>query len=289
MAGSHETLERSPHRLGRELFELIWNLTEKQPWLKLKQSALISLIDECFDQSEQELVFELLDKFKYLDGDSYSEAIRSIAQHITNTLSLVPDRTAISAREVSAYSDSSQMVAYHLKTIGGLPSDWTTNKFVSGLKEIGKMDIDAVVLVDEFLGTGESMEKSVAYVRGLGEENGRDFKVHCAVIAGMDFGLERLEATADSVYAQYSLKKGISGEFPAEVVSEKIALMDRLESQLSGSSSSRGKLARHNLGYKKSEALYSRYEGNTPNNVFPIFWWEKTARGDERDKLLTCR
>ncbi|WP_198321297.1 phosphoribosyltransferase [Qipengyuania flava] len=231
---------------------------------------------------------ELLDKFRYLDGDSYSEAIRSLAHHISITLSLAPDRTAISAREVSAYSDSSQMVAYHLKAIGGLPPEWTTNKFVSGLKEIGEMDIDEVVLVDEFLGTGESMEKSVAYVRELGAANGRNFRIHCAVIAGMDFGLSRLQETADSVYAEYSLKKGISGEYPTELVSEKIAIMDRLESQLS-QSSSRGKLSRHNLGYKKSEALYSRHEGNTPNNVFPIFWWEKTRKGEGRDKLLICR
>lgn len=288
MAEVSKVLDRSPHRLDRELFELIWNLTEKQPWLRLKQSALISLIDECSDQDEQALVLELLDKFRYLDGDSYSEAIRSLAHHISVTLSLAPDRTAISAREVSAYSDSSQMVAYHLKAIGGLPPEWTTNRFVSGLKEIGEMDIDDVILVDEFLGTGESMEKSVEYVRGLGAENGRDFRVHCAVIAGMDLGLERLKATADSVFAEYSLKKGISGEYPTELVPAKIAMMDRLESQLGGSSS-RGKLSRHKLGYKKSEALYSRHEGNTPNNVFPIFWWEKTCKGEERDKLLMCR
>jgi hypothetical protein len=108
------------------------------------------------------------------------------------------------------------------------------------------------------------------------------------VRAATEFGLERLKACADSVYAVHTLKKGISEAYPAETVPGKVALMEQIEGGLS-KTSSRGKLSKHSLGYKKSEALYSRYEGNTPNNVFPVFWWEKNLAEIERERLLICR
>jgi hypothetical protein len=52
--------------------------------------------------------------------------------------------------------------------------------------------------------------------------------------------------------------------------------------------SKRGTLAKHSLGYKKSESLFAREGGNTPNNVFPIFWWEQLASGADRHSLLQC-
>ena len=33
------------------------------------------------------------------------------------------------------------------------------------------------------------------------------------------------------------------------------------------------------FGKDKSEALFYIDEFNIPNNVFPIFWWEKTLHG----------
>lgn len=285
---NEDKLERSPFKLERELFELIWSLTEKQPWLKLRQSALISLIDECENDEQQRLVFELLEKFKYLDGEDYAAAISAISRFVVEDLKLQPEHSAIAAREVSQFSDSSQRVTYDLKAFGGLSSTWTTNRFVGGLKEIGDLEVDDVVLVDEFLGSGESMIASVNYVRNQAKANGRKIRIHCALVAAMEFGLERLSETADRVFAVHALRKGITDEYAPSIAATKIALMSELETGLNGKSG-RGKLNKHRLGYKKSESLYTRHQGNTPNNVFPIFWWEKSLDGRDRDRLLECR
>ncbi len=274
--------------MSAEFFETVFSLTRSQPWLKMKQDALIALISDCEDQEEQALVCDLLTRFTYLDGDGFSDAITKISSHVLNDLGLQSAATLISAREHSQYADSSQLVVYHLKTESMFDSSWTTNRFVSALSDIQGSGVEDVVLVDEFIGTGETMEKSVNYLRGKCAEWGGNFRIHCAVIAAMDFGLERVQEAVDSAYAVHCLSKGISDSFPATEVAQKLEKMLKLEATLA-SETSRGKLKRHSLGYKKSEALYSRHQGNTPNNVFPVFWWEEDNAGNPRKRMLRCR
>ena len=40
------------------------------------------------------------------------------------------------------------------------------------------------------------------------------------------------------------------------------------------------------LGDGEAEALYYMKYGNTPNSVFPVFWWPFLADGTERTTLL---
>jgi hypothetical protein len=50
----------------------------------------------------------------------------------------------------------------------------------------------------------------------------------------------------------------------------------------------RGKLKNHRLGYGRTESLFSRKGGNTPNNVFPVFWWEIDKNNRARKTVLKC-
>lgn len=287
-ANPTEALERSQFRMSKEAFELVFNLTKEQPWLKTKQGSLIGIIDSCENEEEQVLVCDLLRRFTYLDGDAFSSAVKLIADHIVDQLGLESSRSLISARENSDYADSSQLVTYQLKGAEKLGGDWTTNRFISRLRDAEGKDIDHVILVDEFIGTGETMEKSVNYLKKKQAEWDMSFAIHVAVVAGMDSGLQRVTGVADSVFAVHTLTKGISDFYPEADVPLRIQNMTRMEQTLA-EESRRGKLSKHSLGYKKSEALYSRIDGNTPNNVFPIFWWEIDVNGQDRERLLICR
>ena len=72
-----------------------------------------------------------------------------------------------------------------------------------------------------------------------------------------------------------TLKKGISDFYHEEDLEIKKNIMLTLESKLL-----KGRKSDYfPFGYKKSESLFSIESYNIPNNVFPIFWWEKTENG----------
>jgi hypothetical protein len=48
-------------------------------------------------------------------------------------------------------------------------------------------------------------------------------------------------------------------------------------------------LKKYSFGYNAAEAIYSLEgcQGNTPNSVFPIFWWPRNVTGNQRNTILT--
>lgn len=286
-AGASE-LPRSASRIGRAMFAIMLEMTASQPWLKDRQNPLIDLIDECNKDDQQQLVFELLARFTFLDASDFQNAIQRIANYIEITEGLGPKEAAISASDNGKYSDSSQLVAYSLKAAQWKTSDWTTNSFVSNLVHlVESANKGNLVLVDEFIGTGETAEKKVKWLRSELTKQGASPKIYFCVVAGMEEGLERVKTVVDGVFAAHVLKKGISDFYPAEEIQPRLDAMLELELRL-GPKGRRGMLKKHSLGYKKSESLYSRASGNTPNNVFPVFWWEVRSDGSSRRPLLNC-
>jgi len=159
-------LERSPTRLSRETFSVVFSLTESQPWLKERQTSLIELIDECDLAEQQLLLCELLQRFLCLDEIAYKDSLKKIVEYIENTLALTPDDTVICARENSSYSDSSQRVAYDLKCTSWKSPLWDTTSFVNRLRDVVSANQKRhIILVDEFIGTGDSFKKSVNWLK----------------------------------------------------------------------------------------------------------------------------
>lgn len=270
------------------MFATMLEMTINQPWLKERQNPLIDLIDECQKDDQQQLIFELLERFTFLDAPEFHRAIQGIADYVQVTLGLGPNDAAISASDNSKYSDSSQLVAYSLKAAQWNTPLWTTNSFVSNLTHLaGSASKGHLVLVDEFIGTGETAEKKVKWLKDELAKSGATPKIYFGVVAGMEAGLERVTAVVDGVFAAHVLRRGISDFYPAAVMQQRLDAMLELESRLSPEGR-RGMLKKHSLGYKKSESLYSRANGNTPNNVFPVFWWDGRSDGSHRRPLLNC-
>lgn len=282
-------IQRSPVRISRDLFERVLTLTDKQPWLKEKQEGLIYLVEECNTGEEQELVCDLLSRFCYVSAERFQELIQAMASHIEQDWGLAAETTLICALDNSKYADSSQVIVYALKAAAWTSDAWNTSSFVNGLSKLvdaGKNPLD-VVLVDEFIGTGETAEKAINWLRTKLAEAGLTPRIRVVMLAAMEDGITRIEPLIHAFYAPIVLKKGISGHYDQTEGSKKLALMTTMEDRLSDVSR-RGKLKSHRLGYGQAESLFSRKGGNTPNNVFPIFWWELDRNNKNRKTVLKC-
>lgn len=288
VAAPPSTLPRSSVRLSRDTFTTLFSLTENQPWLKEKQLPLTELIDDCTQQEQQLLICELLQRFTFLDGSDFQAAIQGIADYIQNDLGLTAADCSIAASDNGRFADSSHLIVYSLKASKWKSQGWNTTSFVSSLTELVRSSAKGnLIIVDEFIGTGETAEKKVKWLRDQLVGKGENPKIYFAVVAGMEAGIKRVCASVDGIFSAYKLPRGISDAYPDAEVQRNIDAMKAMEATL-GVEGRRGKISKHSLGYKGSEALYSRANGNTPNNVFPIFWWEVRKDGSLRSTVLTC-
>ena len=137
-----------------------------------------------------------------------------------------------------------------------------------------------IILVDEFIGSGITLIKRLEYLQKNSDLN--DCQIKCCFMAGMESTINYIRNDlAVEIFCPLVLKKGISEKYETNESLERIKNMKMIETKLDQLSE------KYSLGYNQAEALYSA-EGvdfNTPNSVFPIFWWPKANNSDRKTIL----
>lgn len=276
--------------ITKEKFRLIFELSQKQPWIVDKFEALQDLLwNECDEQSKRDLVLELIDRFVYVSQDKYIELIESLTNKIIDEDTLTDKNTQIVAMAADSSPDSSQYLLYDLK-ICFVKRGWNKHKQVNtfgGSYKTYKNDPNYknIVLVDEFIGTGCTVINRVKEIKKVyGNAGVYDFSIFVKVLAGTDQGIKAIREEGINVEALITLKKGISDYYGENILEQKKHLMLQLEQLLSTEC---GTQILPSFGYGQTESLYSRQNGNVPNSVFPIFWWPGLRSGNDRKVLLT--
>ncbi|MDD1794338.1 hypothetical protein LRP50_14460 [Enterovibrio sp. ZSDZ42] len=276
--------------MKQNVFKIIFNLTKKQPWLQEKTNELEKLLfSDCQTADEQELILELLERFTHVSGEKFIELINTLVEDIATDPDLEDSTTQIVAMTGDYNADSAQFVTYALK----MPLErvkWrehiTVTNFQRAYKEFNKHGKrhKNLILVDEFVGSGRTIVGRVAQIKKIFRENGiEDLNIKVKTIAASSVGLEKAREEGINLTSYLVIEKGISEHYELAEVPRKLALMDRLESILSTAYNDRNL---PKLGYGETESLYTRDEGNTPNSVFPIFWWPYFQDQTERATIL---
>lgn len=112
-------------------------------------------------------------------------------------------------------------------------------------------------LIDDFIGTGETVERAVDYF--LKKEIPINTIVVVSLVA-MKFGIYELQKKGYTIYTHLQCDKGLSSSGNER----NIEIMKTIEQQIKVSDEYR-------FGYKGSEALVKLIR--TPNNTFPIYWF----------------
>jgi len=275
--------------IDKKLFRYIMDLSRKQPWLSSKFDELETLLfSDCKDVDQQELIIELINRFEYLSNDKYNNYINGLGADIYTEPGINDYDTQIVAMAADSGADSSQYILTDLKFIMQ-NLGWENHKFVNTFGKSyqtykGSNSHKNIILVDEFIGSGQTVKNRVKNIGDVFTANGIvDFTIRVKVLVSTEYALNQLKQDGIKVSAQVLIKKGISDYYTEQEAINKIGLMLQMESLLKETIN--GKCL-PSLGYGKAESLYYRERGNVPNNVFPIFWWPKYNNDKNRNTLL---
>lgn len=270
--------------MKREDYNKYYKMLPKQNWLSQKESELISLLKSCKKKSQKDLIFDLLEDFYYVDDNILKTYIERIADYIINETGFKIEKTQIVGMAINSYPDSSQWILHKLRpflTQRGWNDVEITTNFYRSIKKIKKDNLTQLVLVDEFIGSGQTVEDRINYLTSNAKNK---YEIKACFIAGMEVGIDRVSNSFNEFKCLIPLKKGISDKYLSPKREQAIVNMSELESYLLQQIGEK-QLKDYHLGYNQTEALYSS-SGNTPNSVFPLFWWPYDKQEKCRNPIL---
>ncbi|WP_445682652.1 phosphoribosyltransferase-like protein [Radicibacter daui] len=287
MSAEEDTIDRSSTRLDTATFITILKLCQNQPWLEKKQSELSETIEICSSLGEQKLICDLLSRFTYISQDKLKKDLDLMADKITSEWKLDYKNTIISSINNEKYADSSSAMLWLLKSRMAQFDGWHTGNFIAGLQNAldSTPDSGAIILLDEFVGTGDSVTRAISWIQKNPLFQTKKIEIYVCVLAAMAESESNIKKFNIKYFASNWMKKGISDHYIGTDLQNALNCMNNIESKLN-KKNGRKSITLYKLGYKKSESTYLFENGNPPNNVFPIFWWNKLRDGRKWNPIL---
>ncbi len=274
--------------MKKEQFNFVLNIVRAQPWLGDKIDELEHvLFSECQCDASRQLISEIIDKFLYVNRENNYLLIESLASEIINEYSDRESTTLITAMGTGSATDSSQLIAYTLKPIME-KKKWRRhaiiNDFGAVYKQYKRTGHNHIVLIDEFVGSGQTVLGRVGSIHTQLKNAGvLDYSISVKVLVSTELGYGVVTSAGIEMSAQKLIKKGIDDYYSLEDAAQYRDLMRAIEGNLSTEYEGR---EMPSLGYNDAQAAYYREDGNTPNSVFPVFWWAFDCNGKERNVLM---
>lgn len=131
-----------------------------------------------------------------------------------------------------------------------------------------------IVLVDDFVGTGETAVSAVDYVHELIPSLTDNSHIVICCIVALQTGLSTLQSAGIKTYCAVERRKAIAEDMRIEDRPVASGLMQSIEKKLKKVKPD------YQFGYKGSEALVCMER--CPNNTFPVYWLKKNTAPYER-------
>ncbi len=271
-------------KVEKEIWQRTFELYRNQAWLSDKSEELSDLLDLCDNKVEQILLLELLDKFTYITQNQLGDLLNKMATYIVENSGFKENETQIAAITHDKEADSSQAILQSIKlhlSKKGWPKVQTVNSFGNTLKTITRHKLKQIIWVDEFIGSGSTLSTQIKSLQNSSQFDG-ECQIKCCFMAGIESAINEVrKKTNVEIFCPLPLKKGISEKYDFDEGLRKLEHMKSIEEKLNLEDK------KYSLGFNQAEALYSG-EGvqlNTPNSVFPVFWWPK-ANNSDRSTIL---
>lgn len=277
-------------KIDETAFTDIFELLNKNEWLKQYTDPLMELWNLCDSRQQQILIKDLFQRFTFIDGYKLESLSKKLVEKV-GEWGFNPPNTLIAAIANKDEVDGSIAGLQFIKNKFDSTKGWKESYFYSSITKAANevRNNDNLVLFDDFIGSGKTLEKKLVYLKKtLAERKIQLNELKIIAYAGMFFGIQHIKDACEvEVYCPIQLKKGITGFEDESSIENKKLLMRNLEGKLNPKFK-KLKLIDHSLGYKESETLFQIHGYNCPNNVFPIFWWP-TLSGNKTRKTLFQR
>lgn len=241
-----------------------------------------SLLSELTSE-EQELVLELTNNFTRIKPAEYEHHIQiAINNFLLDQVVEMDEINRVYIAPLIAPVDfgkvkSSGVVQYLCRSVINYIPEFGSKKIIYIDASVNGLNIEKehinkqgriLLLVDDFVGTGETACSAVDYL--INDKEIEKEKLIVLSIASLNQGVDCLAEQGIHNYSSLTFDKGITDNcLNAEEVAKKIKIMESIERKIKVKE-------RESLGYNKSEALITLIR--TPNNTFPVFWKEKGGR-----------
>ena len=266
-------INRAPQVIDVNDFCTLTKLHCEYEWLQYEPDALFELWCLTDNEEQKALIEFLIKNFLHINGKKLSEGCKTIAHHIESNWKLTEGDTFLSATCDNSKPDGSQSLIQNIKN--KFSANWREFNFYNSLPvAVNNIpDNSNIVLIDDFIGTGNTMCKKVNYlISVIKKRKLQNVTIYVASLAAMNFSKESLDALKIPYFSVHWLHKGISECVEESLRANAIKEMQSLEAKLKAEI---GKSKLPNFGYEKSESLFAIEAYNIPNNVFPIFWWSQ--------------
>lgn len=260
----------------------------KNAWLSSRSKEFESMFQaDCLTDAHRELLLKLLENGYFLSQKDYSQAICSIISKMEDEIKQGPKSLIIAATAMDRDPDSAQSLMYSIKIKLGR-SDYQYNTHLINnlnrlLDEVKRTQVKTAYWVDEFVGTGKTLVGRYKDIKSrLSNAGYDDLDIRVCVVAATEEGILLAKANGIDIESEYVLPKGLLNSSCS--IYEDYWL---LKGVCNNFSLEDGKEVLNILGWGNSEVVYGREEGNTPNNVLPVFWWGKYKNGARRTPVLS--
>lgn len=227
---------------------------------------------------EQNLIFELTSKYTYISSSEYLGMIAKLLSKMYdcnfnnikkyNTYYVMP---LISPQDRLEHKDKSSVFMQYLfgatelsyvKELEGIKINKVSS--IEGLpKNINNKPTSIIIIVDDFIGTGET---ALECLKEYEDTQISKEKILVISLVTMKEGKDKIEEKGYTIFTLEEREKGISDNYYGKELEERISIMREIEKIL-------GVKEEEQFGYGSSEALVTMIR--TPNNTFPIFWYDK--------------
>lgn len=255
-----------------------WDIEESTAGENSVFDMFCKRLEELESDADRELMLELTRKYLVVNLEEYGKYMVDVFRKFidrnkdkigkTEVIHMFP----VQDKDYPAKTKSGNVMCYLFQGNLMRRFDEFRNKRIriietfDGLEKY-KEDIECLLLVDDFVGTGDTILGCINLIEEKGIKKER---IKALTLVMQEQGRNAVEEYGVEIYSAVLRNKAITDNYSIEEAEKKIAQMKKVGKRI------KAKKELY-LGYKESEGLVSMIK--TPNNTFPFYWHEGKRDG----------